>query len=86
MARDAVAGERTTGEVVVRQGDVGTGFYCIAMGRVAVDIDGVVIRELGPGDWFGEIALLRDVPRTASITALTDVSLWTIDRTPSSPR
>jgi Na+/melibiose symporter-like transporter len=80
MARDAVAQEVGNGEVVVHQGDVGTTFYCIAAGRVRVDIDGAEIRELGPGDWFGEIALLRDVPRTASITALTDVSLWAVDR------
>jgi CRP-like cAMP-binding protein len=66
--------------VVVRQGDVGTLFCCLASGRLAVDIDGDEIRELGPGDWFGEIALLRDVPRTASVTALTDVSLWTVER------
>jgi CRP-like cAMP-binding protein len=38
------------------------------------------IRELGPGAWFGELALLRDVPRTASVTALTGVSLWTVER------
>ena len=80
MARDAVPREVAAGEAVVRQGDVGTLFYCLASGRVAVDIDGVEIRDLGPGDWFGEIALLRDVPRTASVTALTDVSLWTVDR------
>jgi MFS family permease len=80
MARDAVAVHVPTGQGVVQQGDVGTRFYVIATGRVSVDIDGSEIRELGPGGWFGEIALLRDVPRTASVTALTDVSLWGVDR------
>ena len=80
MARDAVAVHVPTGKIVVGQGDVGTRFYVIAAGRVSVDIDGSEIRQLGPGGWFGEIALLRDVPRTASVTALTDVSLWGVDR------
>ena len=80
MARDAVVEQVPAGESVVRQGDVGTRFYVISSGRVSVDIDGSEIRELGPGDWFGEITLLRDFPRTASITAMTDVSLWGVDR------
>jgi MFS family permease len=80
MARDAVVVHVPTGQGVVQQGDVGTRFYVIATGRVSVAIDGSEIRELGPGGWFGEIALLRDVPRTASVTALTDVSLWGVDR------
>lgn len=80
MACDAVPQSVPTGEIVVRQGDDGTRFYVVASGRVCVDIDGSRIRELGPGDWFGEIALLRDVPRTASVTALTNVSLWGVDR------
>ena len=80
LARDAVAVQVPAGQSVIRQDDVGTRFYVIASGRVSVDIDGSEVRRLGPGGWFGEIALLRDVPRTASVTALTDVSLWGVDR------
>jgi hypothetical protein len=80
LARDAVAEEVRAGECVVRQGDAGTRFYVIASGTVRVDIDGAQVRELRAGDWFGEIALLRSVPRTATITATTEVSLWGVDR------
>jgi hypothetical protein len=80
LARDAVEQRVGAGDVIVRQGDVGTCFYVIASGRVRVEIDGAEIRELGDGGWFGELALLRDVPRTASISALTDVTLWVLDR------
>lgn len=62
--------ETEPGEVVVTQGDVGDRFYAIESGRFAVAIDGEQRAELGPGDFFGEIALMRDVPRTATVTAL----------------
>ena len=68
------------GEVVFRQGDQGDHYWIIESGRVAVDIDGEHRRELGPGDGFGEIALLRDVPRTATVTAIDDVELLGIAR------
>jgi MFS family permease len=60
------------------QGDPGDGFYVIESGRVAVLADGREIRRMGPGEAFGEIALLRAVPRTATVRALEDTELATL--------
>lgn len=68
------------GAVIFNQGDPGDEFYVIESGRVGVAVDGDTVSELGPGEGFGEIALLRDVPRTATVTALTEVSLYALDR------
>jgi MFS family permease len=68
------------GKEIVRQGEPGELFYVIDAGTVEVVVDGQPGRELGRGDSFGEIALLRDVPRTATVTARTDVVLYTLDR------
>jgi CRP-like cAMP-binding protein len=64
----------------VRQGDTGDLFYVVESGRLSVSVDGVVTRTLGPGDFFGEIALLRDVPRTATVAAESEVLLQTLGR------
>jgi CRP-like cAMP-binding protein len=72
--------ETKAGDVIIRQRDVGDRFYAIERGRFAVDIDGVQQAELGPGAFFGEIALLRDVPRTATVTALDDGALVSLAR------
>jgi MFS family permease len=66
--------------VVVSRGEVGNHFYAIAAGKVGVELDDGTTRELGPGDSFGEIALLRDVPRTATVRALEPLRLFALER------
>jgi MFS family permease len=70
------------GRPVVVEGEVGNRFYVIAEGESRVSIGDAVVRELGAGGWFGELALLRDVPRTATVTAVTELRLHAIRREP----
>jgi MFS family permease len=70
------------GEAVFDQGDRGDTFYVIQEGTVDVIQDGVVVATLGGGGYFGEIALLRDVPRTATVVSRTDAQLFRLDRAP----
>lgn len=70
------------GDIVVRQGDAGDRFYLVKRGELEVWSSGEKLSWLGPGDGFGEIALLHDVPRTATVTARTEVVLWELERGP----
>jgi MFS family permease len=67
-------------QVVVSRGEVGNHFYAIATGRAAVELEDGTTRELGPGEFFGEIALLRDVPRTATVRALEPLHIYAVER------
>jgi CRP-like cAMP-binding protein len=68
------------GEAVFRQGDVGDRYFVIDDGAVEVLIDGEPVRTMEAGQGFGEIALLRDVPRTATVVARGPVRLLALER------
>jgi hypothetical protein len=81
LARALARVEVPSGDVIMREGDESDLFYVIESGRVQVTAaDGHVLREEGPGDYFGEIGLLRDVPRTATITATEPTVLLALER------
>ena len=66
------------GHVLTREGRPGREFFVLVNGTVRVTRKGRKISDLGPGDWFGEIALLTDAPRTATITATSPVDVLVI--------
>lgn len=80
LARALIRVEAATDEVVIREGDRGDRVFVIESGTVEVTKAGRHVAHLGPGDVFGEIALLRAVPRTATVTATSDVVLQALER------
>jgi CRP/FNR family cyclic AMP-dependent transcriptional regulator len=65
-----------TGEVIAAEGRSGVGFFVIGEGIVTYSIGGTNVGTGGPGDYFGEVALIDDGPRTATVTADTPVTAW----------
>jgi CRP-like cAMP-binding protein len=72
--------EVPAGAIVIREGEPGDCFYVVAEGELDVGAAGRGLRRLGRGEAFGEIALLRDVPRTATVTCRTDARLYVLDK------
>jgi CRP-like cAMP-binding protein len=81
LAHNAVEIDLTDGTYVIREGEHGDRFYAIADGTVEIHRDGHSLGTRGRGDGVGEIALLRDIPRTADVVARGPTRLFALDRT-----
>jgi len=80
LATDLVPHEFPAGTAAIREGDAGDLFYLVVSGSAAVSVQGNPRPSLGPGDCFGEIALLRDIPRTATVVADSPLCTLALDR------
>jgi MFS family permease len=80
LASSLILLKSTAGSEIIHEGESGDRFYIVASGELDVTAGGEHLTKLGPGDYFGEIALLRDVPRTATVTAKGDVELFALER------
>jgi CRP/FNR family cyclic AMP-dependent transcriptional regulator len=75
ISRAAKEVRRKSGTVLAKEGDAGVGLFLILDGTAEVTIGGRRRTTLGPGDFFGEVALLDGGPRTATVTATSDITL-----------
>jgi MFS family permease len=80
LARSAQVRHADAGRLIICEGEPGDEYYVIQAGEAAVSIAGQRRRTLRPGDGFGEIALLMDTPRTATVTATSGLDLVCLDR------
>ncbi len=82
LAHNLELHEVAAGTAVIEEGDSGAHYYVIADGSFVVTLAGAEVNRLGEGDGFGEIALLRDVPRTATVRAVTPARVYALGKEP----
>jgi CRP-like cAMP-binding protein len=80
MARNAVVLDVPASTILIREGEVGDRFYVVADGRFDVTRHGRNVTTEEAGGFFGEIALIRDVPRQATVTAAEDSTVYAFER------
>jgi CRP-like cAMP-binding protein len=80
LAERSVLDRWSPGATIIEQGGEGDRFFVLLAGQATVSVDGATVGELHPGDQFGEIALLHDVPRTARVTASSPVTTLSLGR------
>ena len=85
LAALATSVDFPAGHVIARQGEIGTGFFVIVSGGVRVVRDGEVVARLGPGEFFGELSVLDQMPRNATVaaeqaTSCLALASWDFDR------
>jgi len=84
MSRWAMTRSYEPGQAIVSEGQMGMGLYCIQSGRVKVTKSSphgeVEIRQMGPGETFGELSLLDDRPRSATVTAVEPTTAVLLDK------
>ncbi len=72
--------ELKSGEVLLKEGDVGEVMYVLIEGAAKIECRGMFFAEIGPGDFVGELAVIDGSPRLATTTALTDCKFVEVDR------
>jgi MFS family permease len=82
LARALIPVSVVAGRTVIREGERGDCFYAVADGELRVTKGGANVATLRRSDGFGEIALIEDVPRTATVTAVTDAQLYSLEKEP----
>jgi len=80
IASATTAVDQPAGAVLCRQGSIGTQAFVIVDGKAVVSIDGIDVAEVGPGSFFGEMALLDGGPRVATVAAATPMQLLVLSR------